>query len=61
MHVPTPLHLLKYTYINTMKADMHTPRLEPGPSVLVYLREAEAWHREEVPVDSVLRLPMLLF
>lgn len=38
-----------------------TPRLEPGPSVLVYLREAGAWHGEEAPVDSVLRLPMLLF
>lgn len=49
------------TRTHTQGAETHTPRLEPGPSVLVYLREAGAWHREEALVDSVLRLPMLLF
>lgn len=63
VHVPTPLRPRSYTHTHahTQGAETHTPRLEPGPSVLVYLREAGAWHREEALVDSVLRLPMLLF
>jgi hypothetical protein len=36
---------------------LSTPCLEPD-SCVVYLREAGTWHKEEAPVDSVLRLPM---
>ena len=65
VHVPTPLRPRSYTHTHThthtQGAETHTPRLEPSPYVLVYLREAGAWHREEALVDSVLRLPMLLF
>ena len=60
-HTSPPPKLHAHTHTNTQGAETHTPRLEPGPSVLVYLREAGAWHREEALVDSVLRLPMLLF
>lgn len=56
---PPPQNTHKHTH--RAEPDTHTPRLEPGPCVLIYLREAGAWHRAETLVDSVLRLPMLLF
>lgn len=55
------LSALQNTQTNTHGAETHTPRLEPGPCVFIYLGDTGAWHRVETPVDSVLRLPMLLF
>lgn len=54
----THTHTLVHAHTQTGRDAL---RLEPGPCVLVYLREAGAWQREEALVDSVLRLPMLLF
>ena len=46
-----PPSLLTFSHL------LSTPCLEPD-SCVVYLREAGTWHKEEAPVDSVLRLPM---
>lgn len=51
-----------HTNTHTCRKQIHKlPAWSQAPLCLSTSEKAGAWHREEAPVDSVLRLPMLLF